>query len=61
MVDEGEINQLRDAQDRLVESLNAIRATARAAGLYAIADEIRDALSASGILVRDGAISANPQ
>lgn len=61
VVDEGEINQLRDAQDRLVESLNAIRATARAAGLYAIADEIRDALSASGILVRDGAISANPQ
>jgi cysteinyl-tRNA synthetase len=57
-VDEGEVIALREAQERLVETLNTIRATARAQGQYAIADEIRDALSASGIVVRDGAVSA---
>jgi cysteinyl-tRNA synthetase len=58
VVDEGEVIALRAAQERLAETLNAIRATARAQGHYAIADEIRDALSAAGIVVRDGAVAA---
>jgi hypothetical protein len=58
VVDEGEVIALRAAQERLAEALNAIRATARAQGQYAIADEIRDALSAAGVVVRDGAVAA---
>ena len=58
VVDEGEVIALRAAQERLAETLNAIRATARAQGHYAIADEIRDALSAAGVVVRDGAVAA---
>lgn len=57
VVDESELLALRDAQDRLATSLNTIRTAARAAGQYAIADEIRDALSAAGVVVRDGAIA----
>jgi len=57
VVDEDEVTALREAQSRLADSLNAIRATARAQGHFAIADEIRDALSASGIVVRDGAVA----
>lgn len=58
VVSESELVALRAAQERLADSLNAIRAAARAQGHYAIADEIRDALNASGIVVRDGAIAA---
>lgn len=58
VVDESELTALRDAQEKLAETLNAIRATARAQGQYALADNIRDALSASGIVVRDGAVAA---
>ena len=57
LVDAEEVAALRDAQSRLAEALNAIRATARAQGHYAIADEIRDALSASGVVVRDAAVN----
>ena len=57
VVDEGELRALRDAHDRLATSLNTIRTAARAAGQFAIADEIRDALSAAGVVVRDGAIA----
>lgn len=56
VVDEGEVLKLREAQDRLAATLNEIRGAARAAGQYAIADEIRDALSAAGVVVRDGAV-----
>jgi len=59
VVDEGEIIALRATQERLADALNAIRATARAQGHYAIADEIRDALSAAGVVVRDGAVAAS--
>ncbi len=58
VVSEGELLALREAQERLADALNTIRATARAQGQYAIADEIRDALNASGIVVRDGAVAA---
>jgi hypothetical protein len=58
VVDESEVLKLRDAQDRLASALNEIRSAARAAGQYAIADEIRDALSAAGVVVRDGAVGA---
>jgi hypothetical protein len=58
VVDESEIIALRAAQERLADALNAIRATARSQGQYAIADEIRDALSAAGVVVRDGAAAA---
>jgi hypothetical protein len=58
VVDESEVVALRQAQDRLVDALNQIRSAARAQGQYNIADDIRDALSASGIVVRDGAIPA---
>jgi cysteinyl-tRNA synthetase len=58
VVDEGEVIAMRATQERLAETLNAIRATARAQGHYAIADEIRDALSAAGVVVRDGAVAA---
>jgi len=58
VVDESEVIALRAAQDRLADALNVVRATARAQGQYAIADEIRDALSAAGIVVRDGAVAA---
>ena len=58
MVDESEIIALRAAQERLADALNAIRATARSQGQYAIADEIRDALSAAGVVVRDSAVAA---
>ncbi|MBW4030007.1 MAG: cysteinyl-tRNA synthetase [Acidobacteria bacterium] len=57
VVDEAEVLALREAQGRLVDALNAIRATARAQGHYDIADDIRDALSASGVVVRDAAVS----
>lgn len=57
VVDESELVALRQAQERLADALNAIRATARAQGQYGIADEIRDALNASGIVVRDGAVA----
>lgn len=57
VVDESELLALREAHERLADVLNAIRATARAQGQYAIADEIRDALSASGIVVRDGTVA----
>lgn len=57
VVDESELLALREAQERLADALNDIRATARAQGHYAIADEIRDALNASGVVVRDGAIA----
>jgi hypothetical protein len=57
VVDESELLALREAHERLADTLNAIRATARAQGQYAIADEIRDALSTSGIVVRDGIVS----
>ena len=57
VVDETEVVALREAQGRLADALNAIRANARAQGHYAIADEIRDALSASGIVVRDAAVT----
>jgi len=60
VVDEGEIVKLRDAQERLAVALNAIRASARAAGQYEIADEIRDALSSAGVVVRDGAVARVP-
>jgi hypothetical protein len=56
VVDESELLALREAHERLADTLNAIRATARAQGQYAIADEIRDALGASGIVVRDDAV-----
>ena len=58
VVDESEIIALRAAQERLADALNAIRAAARSQGQYAIADEIRDALSAAGVVVRDGAVAA---
>lgn len=58
VVDESEVVALREAQQRLVEALNSIRTSARAQGQYAIADEIRDALTASGVVVRDGAITS---
>lgn len=61
VVDEGEIDKLREAQDRLADALNAIRASARAAGQYEIADEIRDALSNAGVVVRDGAVATVPK
>ena len=57
VVDESELLALREAQEKLADALNAIRAGARAKGHYDIADEIRDALNASGIVVRDGAIA----
>ncbi len=57
VVDESEVIALRDAQERLAAALNAIRTTARAQGQYAIADEIRDALNAAGVVVRDGAVT----
>ena len=57
VVDEHELIALREAQGRLADALNTIRASARAQGQYAIADEIRDALNASGIVVRDGAVA----
>ncbi len=57
VVDEGELLALRDAQSRLADALNAIRASARARGQYDIADEIRDALNASGVVVRDAAVA----
>jgi hypothetical protein len=58
VVDEAEVLALRAAQGHLVDALNVIRASARAQGHYAIADEIRDALNASGVVVRDGAVTA---
>ncbi len=57
VVSEGELFALREAQERLADALNTIRAAARAQGHYAIADEIRDALNASGIVVRDRAVA----
>ncbi len=57
VVDEGEVVALRETQERLAAALNEIRASARAAGQYQIADDIRDALSAAGVVVRDGAIA----
>lgn len=58
VVDDAEVLALRTAHGRLADALNVIRATARAQGHYAIADEIRDALSASGIIVRDGSVTS---
>ena len=58
VVDESEVIALRVAQERLADALNAIRTSARAQGQYAIADEIRDALNAAGVVVRDGAVAA---
>jgi cysteinyl-tRNA synthetase len=58
VVDESEVIALRQAQDRLVDALNQIRSAARAQGQYDIADDIRDALNSSGIVVRDGAVAA---
>lgn len=57
VVDAQEVTALREAQARLADTLNAIRTSARAQGHYAIADEIRDALNASGIVVRDAAVA----
>ncbi len=57
MVDESAVAALRDAQQRLVEALGAIRADARARGDYALSDRIRDAIVASGMTVSDGAVS----
>jgi len=46
----------RDARDqKLVGTLDAIRAEVRAQGNYAIADALRDALNAFGVTVQDGA------
>ena len=57
VVDASEVLALREAQERLANALSVIRTNARSQGHYAIADEIRDALSASGIVVRDGAVA----
>jgi len=58
VVDESEVLELRAAQARLVDALNALRATARSEGNYALADEIRDAITAAGVVVRDGAVAS---
>ncbi len=55
-IDQGEVVALREAQAKLADALNTIRAGARAQGLYAFADEIRDALTAAGVVVRDAAV-----
>jgi cyanophycinase-like exopeptidase len=46
---------LRARDEALVAALDHARANARAKGLYDIADQIRDALTAFGVTVRDGA------
>lgn len=58
MVDESELTAMRDAQQRLVEALGSIRNDARARGDYALSDQIRDAIVASGMTVSDGAVAA---
>jgi hypothetical protein len=52
-IDEAELAQ-RDARDeRLVLTLEQVRSEARAAGNYAMADRLRDALTDFGVSVRD--------
>ena len=54
-IDAASARALRERDDALVAALEAVRANARSQGLYQVADQVRDALVAFGITVRDGA------